>query len=152
MPRHITKTSYKSGKEHKYWKGGTSDYWRRKAREIVNCPKGMIVHHKDGDFSNNKIENLQIMTQSEHVGLHNKLRKGIKRKSLTRDVASEVIKLKKLNMSYKTIASKLDINTRMVKRCLNTKWQIGEDILCELKEVTETAQVQEEKAHAQAED
>ena len=43
-----------------------------------------------------------------------------------------------MNIPYKTIASKLDINTRMVKRCLNTKWQIGEEILCELKEVTET--------------
>lgn len=33
-----------------------------------------IVHHKDGNTLNNDIENLQIMTASEHSSLHAKLR------------------------------------------------------------------------------
>lgn len=32
--------------------------------------KGEIVHHLDGDKHNNSIENLQLMTQSEHIALH----------------------------------------------------------------------------------
>lgn len=31
---------------------------------------GEIVHHKDGDKRNNKPENLQVMTQSEHIKKH----------------------------------------------------------------------------------
>jgi hypothetical protein len=32
--------------------------------------KGEIVHHKDGNKRNNSIENLELMTQSEHAKLH----------------------------------------------------------------------------------
>jgi len=71
MPRHVTKTSFKSGKDHIGWNGGTSDYWRREARKIVDCPKGFIVHHKNGDYSDNRKENLEILTQSEHIKKHN---------------------------------------------------------------------------------
>ena len=41
--------------------------WEEKFGEI---PKGFIIHHKDGNTKNNLIENLQIMTQSEHLKLH----------------------------------------------------------------------------------
>jgi hypothetical protein len=34
-----------------------------------------IVHHKDGNDRNNKLANLQICTQSEHVMFHKELRK-----------------------------------------------------------------------------
>lgn len=37
--------------------------------------KDEIVHHIDGNKSNNNIENLQIMTKSEHSKLHTKNRK-----------------------------------------------------------------------------
>lgn len=37
--------------------------------------KREIIHHKDGDKLNNSIENLEVMTQAEHVRLH-KPRKG----------------------------------------------------------------------------
>lgn len=34
-----------------------------------------VVHHKDGDRKNNAIENLQVLTNSEHIKLHNALRR-----------------------------------------------------------------------------
>lgn len=33
-------------------------------------PKGMEIHHKDSDHSNNKIENLMLVTPEEHFYLH----------------------------------------------------------------------------------
>lgn len=35
---------------------------------------GEIVHHKDGDKWNNNPDNLEIMTQAEHVRIHNRQR------------------------------------------------------------------------------
>ena len=35
-------------------------------RMIVDCPKGMIVHHRNGNTLDNRRENLQIMSQAEH--------------------------------------------------------------------------------------
>ena len=71
MPRHKTGGSYQPGENHKGWKGGTEDYWHRKARELTNCPKGLVVHHKDGMNTNNMQENLAILCQSCHCRLHN---------------------------------------------------------------------------------
>lgn len=34
-------------------------------------PKGHIIHHVDGDVSNNRIENLACMSNGEHTALHN---------------------------------------------------------------------------------
>lgn len=39
-----------------------------------------IVHHIDGDKSNNSINNLEIMTNAEHTALHAKERAGERRK------------------------------------------------------------------------
>lgn len=49
---------------------------RRVAEETLGRPlkPGEIVHHKDGDKSNNRPENLEVMTQSEHIREH--LRRG----------------------------------------------------------------------------
>ena len=35
-------------------------------------PKGMIIHHIDGNKFNNSIENLKCITSSEHNKLHRK--------------------------------------------------------------------------------
>lgn len=34
-----------------------------------------VVHHIDGNKSNNSLENLQLMTNEEHSRFHNKLRR-----------------------------------------------------------------------------
>lgn len=39
-----------------------------------NIPKGYHIHHIDGDKLNNKIENLQLMKNSDHQKLHNQPR------------------------------------------------------------------------------
>jgi len=45
--------------------------------------KGEIVHHLDGNRHNNSIENLQLMTQSEHIKEHIKEMNERRRKSVT---------------------------------------------------------------------
>ena len=38
-------------------------------------PEGYIVHHIDLDPSNNELSNLELMTRSEHITLHNNIEK-----------------------------------------------------------------------------
>jgi hypothetical protein len=33
-----------------------------------------VVHHINGNMTDNRLDNLELMTQSKHVGIHNKLR------------------------------------------------------------------------------
>ena len=122
MPNKIaTRTSFKAGASHRYWKGGEGNYWRREARKIVNCPKEKIVHHIDGNFKNNKLDNLQVITQSEHMKIHHKQRVYYKRpNSILRKNINKVIKLRKEKLTYQQIAKLLKINFRMVKRCIVT--------------------------------
>lgn len=35
--------------------------------------KNEVVHHKDEDPTNNNPDNLEVMTRSEHISLHNRL-------------------------------------------------------------------------------
>lgn len=57
-----------------YWL--STDYPRIRAHRWVwenhhgKIPKGLHIHHRDGDKSNNSIENLQIIDQSSHSSLH----------------------------------------------------------------------------------
>ncbi len=124
IPRHANKGSFKPNENHRYWKGGTSDYWGKKARELTNCPKGFVVHHRNGNYKDNRIENLQVITQSEHVAIHNKQRRGtIKPNSKIRQVIKKVLELNKQGYLRKEIAEILNIQFRMVKRCLTSEWR-----------------------------
>lgn len=68
--------------KHPLYKGGSIDVygyhvlWEkrkliRKHRLVMNLPKGMIVHHINGNKLDNRKENLQVMTRGEHTRLHN---------------------------------------------------------------------------------
>jgi len=132
MPRHATKTSFQPKEKHPTWLGGINNldalsnktiqnYCREEARRIIKCPKGLIVHHKDKNVRNNNINNLQIMTQREHITLHNKERVNkIKPNSVLRKNILKVIELKKKGLTYREISKRLNINKRMVKRCVTT--------------------------------
>lgn len=51
----------------RYTRGNTH---RLEHRLVTNAPRGMHVHHIDGDITNNAASNLQVMTPSEHATLH----------------------------------------------------------------------------------
>lgn len=67
-----------SGSRNNYIKYKGRHMHRVVAEQTLNRPlqKGEIVHHKDGDKWNNSPENLEVMTQSEHIKLHIHLERG----------------------------------------------------------------------------
>lgn len=82
---------YNTGEKHHFWKGGTKtrpDGYLRNSRtgqyihrEVVenNIGRKLLpdehVHHKDGDNTNNSIENLMIVSNSEHRKIESKIAK-----------------------------------------------------------------------------
>jgi len=58
--------------ESGHYRGYHGKYIHQVVWEHFNgeIPKGYVIHHIDGDKSNNEISNLQIMTQHEHMELH----------------------------------------------------------------------------------
>jgi len=70
---HFNKKFY-IDKDKGYWISTTCPKIRAHAWVWINnrgsIPKGCHIHHKDGDKSNNSIENLELMAQSEHLKLH----------------------------------------------------------------------------------
>ena len=54
----------------------TEDGWEREHRVIAGAPsrsqyeQRIIVHHVNGDPTDNRPENLEVMTQAEHAKLH----------------------------------------------------------------------------------
>ena len=89
--RHVSpKSEFKKGKEHRGWKGGRTKHnlgyininingkiilehhlvWLR-ANQLYRIPSGCVIHHCDGNKSNNSIDNLQLMTRGFHNKIHN---------------------------------------------------------------------------------
>ena len=73
--------SYKKGKEHPSWKGGSDCYYRKEARKIMEkhigrkLRKGEIVHHLDYNPKNNDIDNLHLFPDAfEHNIYHRMLK------------------------------------------------------------------------------
>lgn len=63
-----------------------------RAFDIINgqhvLKKGYVVHHIDGDHSNNDIRNLIPLTKSEHNRLHIKLREVVRDKETGRIITT----------------------------------------------------------------
>ena len=49
--------------------------WKRLAhynweKAFGKIPKGMLIHHKDGDLQNDSVENLELVSRAEHLSRH----------------------------------------------------------------------------------
>lgn len=53
-----------------YVKIKTRRGWLREHAVVLKASKGMVVHHKDGNRSNNKRNNLKIMSRGAHSSMH----------------------------------------------------------------------------------
>jgi hypothetical protein len=71
-PWNKCKTVYERG--NRITVNGKIVYEHRQVYEETfgKIPKGFIIHHIDGNNKNNSIENLKLLTQSEHIKLHHK--------------------------------------------------------------------------------
>ena len=60
-----------------YYRSLNGKFLHRKIWKHFNgeIPEGYVIHHIDGDPSNNDLENLQMVTRSEHVKLHMAVKK-----------------------------------------------------------------------------
>jgi len=53
--------------------------WEEHNGEI---PKNMIIHHKNGNEKDNRIENLQMVTFEEHMKIHKDIKKMVKKENI----------------------------------------------------------------------
>lgn len=130
----------RAGKNNPAWKGGersrndgyvlvwTQEGERLKHRVVMEAVMGRrledneIVHHIDGDKSNNNPDNLVVMTQSEHTSVHAvemaSARGGHKgefnpRAKLT---AAQVSLIKDSNMSSRRLGMDFGVNPSTIQR------------------------------------
>ena len=78
ISRTKTKTGIKGGRKWVYaLENGSMLEYRAMIESVIGRKllSSEIIHHIDGNPSNNSIENLQIMSQSEHAKLHNQTKK-----------------------------------------------------------------------------
>lgn len=64
--------AYKDAKQTTYRKRNNRHEHRIVAEQMLGRPlvRGEIVHHRDGNKHNNAPENLEVMTQAEHMRRH----------------------------------------------------------------------------------
>lgn len=95
------------------WKGNfiTDDSARRRARYLVNPPKGFEVHHKDGNTQNNDLSNLMIVTRKQHMELDGRMEKFIEAGIPNRPLAWKMKHKKPFTVTF------LDKKTRICRCC-----------------------------------
>ena len=65
-------SKYNKGEKHYKWKGGSCTSYHIESRKLLGViDKNLVVHHIDGNYKNNSLDNLRIMTIQEHGHLHN---------------------------------------------------------------------------------
>ena len=82
--------------------------WEKYNGEI---PKGIYIHHKDGNIENNNIENLESITSQEHSRLHNKGRKPSKSTKIKMSNSAK-IRWENNSESYNTCGTRHSSETR----------------------------------------
>lgn len=66
--------TFKKSENHRLWDGGHPTYWRFQARKIM-VREGFnlmnkVVHHVNENITDNRPENLRVLSRSEHAYLH----------------------------------------------------------------------------------
>ena len=78
---------------------------------MEKIPKGYLLHHIDGDYTNNKINNLKMMESKEHRRMHaieQGLGKGRTNSKVTEEQVKEIVKSG--NIHAKELAKKFKVS------------------------------------------
>jgi hypothetical protein len=68
-------------KHGKYIEVKTENGWKKEHRYVMEShlgrllEKNEVVHHIDGDKSNNDVDNLVVMDRAEHTKMHNSVKR-----------------------------------------------------------------------------
>jgi hypothetical protein len=85
-------TFFKRGAQHPNWKGGISRS-HHTYRKDLGARKGEVIHHIDGDHTNNQKTNIIVFkNQSEHMKWHWKQQKQRQQKGRMRTTKNEIQK------------------------------------------------------------
>lgn len=65
----------RNGQQRRWVKVSEPNVWRLCAKVVWEkahgtIPSGHVIHHKDGDTLNDRIENLECLTRKEHLAVH----------------------------------------------------------------------------------
>lgn len=79
--------------------------WWVKTQRLI--PKGFVIHHKNGDHRDNRIKNLQLMSEKDHRKIHSELKRKF---ALTKTKCTMCRKL------FEILKGRLKVRLRVNKR------------------------------------